>query len=294
MATTTRSFIGVRRKLHADVLPMPDEKSAGEMTIRSSEIYDFEKSAFGSARVLLGAEDAAEITDTITVVAEVSFDGGNTWVEAAEYSDLANGSGTITEVKEIDLAPRLRLRAEFDGTAELAEGHGIKVHVETVEYEPVFSRDFHGEVLVVDETLAADAEETSDVIELTGTHEKAMVVATADDVSDITDADVMVQYSYDGVFWWDGLDSAVDIDNGFVVAEVDGTPGRYARLVLSTAADTGEVTDAAGLALHLVEFYMGETPFEQDPFDGRYPADTLRALAARYSPDSDRYSPDAR
>ena len=123
-----------RRALFTDIVPFPASKSAGELTILGDELKLFNASNPGSARVQLVADDKSKITNTLSMNLQVSYDEGESWVTAGTYSELANGSGKVSVLKEdLEFAPEIRVNANFTSSGALAEGHGCKVHAELQE-----------------------------------------------------------------------------------------------------------------------------------------------------------------
>lgn len=237
------TYVSPRRKLNSNVVAFPATKSAGALTISSDEIYDFEQTAYGAAVIQLVAADASKITDTLTVAPFVSFDKGVTWKQAANYADLANGVGTISVIKSLNYAPRIKVEAVFDGTGALAAGHGCNVYVQTNEYESNYERAFYGDVTAVPATQVAGANTyygvSKELPATVGTSQLTALVQVAD-LSKVTDNfTYQMQSSYDGVYWWDLWSTAkTDIANGagilYVEHDMDSGAviGNYARINL--------------------------------------------------------------
>ena len=257
-------FTSPRRKLNEDVVAFPATKAAGAATISSSEIYDFETTAWGPAHIHLMAENDSDIVDTLSVDCFVSFDQGTSWVQVASYADLANGSGDpISVIQTLDFVPRLRVDAVFDGTGELTAGHGTTIDVDMREYEPAWARTFYGAVDTLPATLTAGAAGVAEgtATELPANTDKLVAIVTAEDASKITDNFTwMLQCSNDGVFWWDMFSSAktgFDNGTGFIFEgdsmSATAVVGKYARVSFTYDA-TGALAADHGGAAHIIAF----------------------------------------
>lgn len=252
-----------RRNLNEDVVAFPASKTAGAATLSSSAIYDFEQTAFGAANIHLMAADDADITDTLTIQPFVSFDEGTTWIQAAAYSDLANGAGVvISEIKSLNYVPRLRVDAVFDGTGALVAGHGVAVDVDMREYEPAWARKFFANVDTVPATQTVGANtHTGTTTALPANTNKLAVITQVGDTSKITDNyTYMLECSNDGTYWWDMWATAkTDIANGtgIVYSENDmdsgAVVGSYARVNV-IGDGTSVLTADHGIALHILAF----------------------------------------
>lgn len=260
-------FTRNRFNLNPNVIEFPATKTAGALTITGDVVKAYEGGATGDMQVLVGAEDRSEITNGLVVRPYVSLDEGETWLAAPGYTELANGSGAVTALKTLAMVPRLRVDAVFDATGALAAGHGCKVHVEAREYKPWLVRK---NLWQVDDNIPATkaagsaATYTGTTVELPEYTSELVVYVTAEDLSTITDGagtgiTYQIQTSYEGVQWWDLLDSAGDIANGtgtlFAVNQVTTKViGRYMRVVVSAAADAELAADHGikvfGLALY--------------------------------------------
>lgn len=256
-------FTSPRRNLNEDVVAFPASKTAGAATLSSSELYDFENTAFGAVNIHLMAADDADITDTLTIQPFVSFDEGTTWIQAGAYSDLANGAaGAISAMKSLTYVPRLRVDAVFDGTGALVAGHGATIDVDMREYEPAWARTFTADVDTLPATQLAGANVyNGTTITLEANTDKLAVIVKADDLSKVTDnITYMLQCSNDGTYWWDMWSSAkTDFANGtgILYSENDmdagAVVGAYAR-VNFTSDGTGALAADHGGAAHLLGF----------------------------------------
>lgn len=267
-------FTSPRKKVHQDVIPFPETKSAGASTLNSNELYDFEGSAYGPVNLHLTADDDSNITDNLDVKLQVSWDGGSTWIDAVEYTgDLANGAGNpISSFKNsaLDYAPRVRVQGVFDATGALASGHGAEVHAEMTEHEPTLTRNITMDVDDLGDTLGTGTTVNGSTVELQNSSndslasavDKLVVIVKADDLSTVTDnITYMLQCSYDGNHWWDMWSSAqTDVANGtgffYAEHEMDSgmVVGNYARVNFTTDG-TGALASGHGIAAHLLELY---------------------------------------
>lgn len=255
-----------RRKLYTDVIPFPDSKSAGAATISSDELYPFEGSAPGELDLHLVAEDDADITDTLSVNLNVSYDGGSSWLEAVSYSDLANGSGdAISVLKSAALAyaPRVRLDGVFDSSGALVAGHGAAVHANFFEGEDLYRHEIDADVLTID-TMGTSETVNSDAIEVDNSVaeaiRKVIVISYVGDKSKVTDnVTWKLQSSYDGSNWWD-VSSAdeTDIANGTGTSFTEVTEsddlGDCLRITVSTDG-TGEIAEDNGIQFNVISLF---------------------------------------
>lgn len=254
-----------RRKLYQDVIPFPDTKSAGEATISSDELYPFEGSAPGELDLQLVAADDSQITDTLTVDLNVSYDGGSNWLAAASYSDLANGGGSaISALKSgaLAYAPRVRLDGVFDGSGALGSGHGAAVHADFKEGADLYRHEVDADVISIS-TLGTGSSETGSAVQVNNSVydsvSKVIVVVYVGDTSTITDNVTWdLESSYDGTYWWSVLADQSDIANGTgsSFAEVSATDdlGDYFRIIVNTDG-SGEIAADHGIQFNLISLF---------------------------------------
>jgi hypothetical protein len=254
-----------RRKLYTDVIPFPDTKSAGEATIQSDELYPFEGSAPGELNLQLTADDDSNITDTLTVDLNVSYDGGDSWLDVASYSDLANGTGdpiSAFKSEALSYAPRVRLDGVFDGSGALASGHGIEVNADFHEGANLYRHEVDADVISVS-TLGNSSSETGSAVQVNNSLydsvSKILVVVYVGDTSKITDNVTWdLESSYDGSHWWTVLADQSDIANGtgssFAETSATDDLGDYFRIVVSTDG-TGEIAADHGIQFNLISLF---------------------------------------
>ena len=269
------SFVGQRSVIYTgtDVVTFPATKAAAAATVTGEVLYPFEKTGWGTANVVLSTADRSDITDTMTIKSYVSFDEGTTWDQVGNYTDLASGdTEALVAGKTIPFAPRLRFDIVFDGSAELAAGHGCNVAVEFVELEPHRARtEFIENIASVVDGLGTNGDSVvgdsaaiivaSSALEV-DTPRFINFMATADDLSkfDAVPKSVKYQYSIDGTNWVHGdslgstyspqtTGSGVFTSKLYTIDSKTKTVSKYARFVLGgDSADTGlELTAGHGL-----------------------------------------------
>jgi len=248
-------FPSPRRALYKDVIAFPATKSAGAATLSSNVLRDFETTAFGAVNFQLVAADLSQVTDTLTIEPFVSFDEGTTWIQAGAYSDIANGSGTLSALKSLKYVPRLRVDGVFDGSGALAAGHGASVHVEMREVDPEYARRFDADVVTVPTTVADGVTTNGTSVEVPANTGRVAAIVSADPAQ-LTDVSVMLQSSFDGVYWWDLLSSATDI-SAVMYSEIDmdqNMVGTYVRANVITAATTGAISTGHNMSVNLLSF----------------------------------------
>lgn len=167
-------FFNPRNVFYSDVITFPSTKSAGALTLYSDE-YTLNSAL--KSHVVLFADDVSKITDSITVYAKGSFDGGTSWMTLGTYTDLAAGSGVVTVRKEIPYAPLVKVEVVFSSSGALASGHGIGIDLVMEEDVKQLSKDFFHNVLTLpagsiesgyfDVTLTPGSKETA-VFSVTG------------------------------------------------------------------------------------------------------------------------------
>lgn len=167
-------FFNPRNVFYSDVITFPSTKSAGALTLYSDE---YALNSALKSHVVLFADDVSKITDSITVYAKGSFDGGTNWMTLGTYTDLAAGSGALTARKEIPYAPLVKVEVVFNASGALASGHGIGIDLVMEEDVKQLSKDFFHNVLTLpagsiesayfDVTLTAGSKETA-VFSVTG------------------------------------------------------------------------------------------------------------------------------
>lgn len=250
-----------RSKIYTDVVTFPTTKTAAALTLSSEEMFPFEDAAWGIARVIVRATDASKIGDTIAISAYVSFDEGDTWIKAGDYTAMANGSGAIASKQtDIPWAPRLRVDAVFDAAATLASGHGCAIDVEFQEMESGSTRVFGDSIVNVGATKTAGDSglawyKNGDTITI-NSPQKLKVLAVATDKSKVTDTlTFTIQSSLDASVWWSqsALGTA-KIANGtgvvFLEEEETTNLSKYARLRV-----TGDTASALATG-HGIKYYM--------------------------------------
>ncbi len=159
-----------RKKHFFDIVPFPASKSAGASTIVGDRIAPFEYNP-GILDFQLIAADKSKITNTLAVNLEISYDGGETWTKVGSYSELANGSGQASTLKNsvVSFAPMVRFDAEFNASGALASGHGCKVYARISEGTDFLSFQVFQDALDMPDTIATaqiDAVEASVEFEL--------------------------------------------------------------------------------------------------------------------------------
>jgi len=178
-----------RKIMYSNVITFPSSKSAGSLTLVSEE---FLLTTIDKSSIILYADDASKITNSLTIYVKGSFDEGITWMTLGSFTDLTNGSGVITAKKDISYAPLLKVEATFNATGALASGHGIGIDVVMEEDSLQLSRKFFYDVL----TVPAGATESGyfDVTIDTGSKETASFTVTGapSTPGNITVADVTI------------------------------------------------------------------------------------------------------
>lgn len=251
-----------RSKIYTDPIETPTAITDG-YDVTSSEYYPFENSAFGAAKLHSYAADTDKITDTLTATLSVSFDEGTTWEPAISVTELANGTGAVSVYDSISYAPRVRLNFAESGSGAAAEGHGIGFNLQLDE-NLVMGGKFKLENTAT--TLyftASNGPAYSDVLSVTHVPEKVGVIATADDLSEVTDGTGGLAYvlesSMDGTNYWTVTGTPkTDIATGTGTLYTEFTEsdklGLYFRVKLydTHAADDAALTEDAGVKFYLV------------------------------------------
>lgn len=243
-----------RNQFYSDAVPFPATKSASAVTIYGDELNPFGENP-GALDLQLVAGDTSKITDNMTVGLEVSYDEGDSWVEVNEYSDLANGTGSTSVLKNdvLEFAPMVRLSGVFDGSAELAADHGCSVKAMFKENENFYkSKIFTGsDVITVPETSAS---ETTNGETLSVENAQKVYVVSSGVTAKMTNVTFNLQSSFDGESWWDVGSSAKDISAlSFNEEEFSDKLGTYFRVELITGA-TGLEEDH-GLSFNVIALY---------------------------------------
>jgi hypothetical protein len=252
-----------RIKIYKDVINFPTVKTAGAATIESNQIYDFE-STLCSLNLFLRASLADKITDTLTIKLYVSYDGGTTWLLVTSYSDLAAGGAVpIISIKNdiISYAPRIKLVADFDGTAELASGHGCAVDARLIENLPDSQNIIFKQIAPATMGNNETVNGTTFYAHTGYPNIRAIRVASyCADKTKVTDnLTWKVQSSYDGIIWFDATTAQTDILNGsgssFTEANsITDKLGKYARIVYMTDG-TGEIAADHGIQHNIILYY---------------------------------------
>lgn len=251
-----------RTEVYENVITFPATKGAGVATITGDVKYPFEQTAFGPIDILLRADLADKITDTLTINLYVSYDEGTTWLLAASYSDLANGGAvpiSVIKADAIRVAPRVRLDAIFDGTGALAADHGCGVDLKISETEGVIRREIFTRNAI--DQLSNLTNYTS-AMYIANTYNilKSLVVSSyCADKSKVTDnVTWKVQSSYDGTNWFDATTAQTDILNGvgtsFTEVPVTTKLGKYIRIAVITDG-TGVLAADHGVQFNVVALY---------------------------------------
>jgi len=221
-----------RRKLFQDIVPFPASKSAGELTISGDELYSFEKNP-GAIRAQLISSDASKITDTLSIDLMISYDEGETWLNAGSFSELANGVGGVSVLKDNlpSFAPRVRFDAKFNAAGALAAEHGCKVYAELKE------GDFNKYVVAQDVVAMPASVDTADVpaTKAETTFSLPGTIAAGDSVV-VTDGTTTETYDF-----YDNIGE--DYAGGNTLVDVQGVSPDFASLLV-TAINTGALVDA--------------------------------------------------
>jgi hypothetical protein len=251
-----------RSKVYADPIETPTAITDG-YDVTSSEYYPFENSAFGAAKLHSYAADLSKITDTLTATLSVSFDEGTTWEPAVSVSELANGAGAVSVFDSISYAPRVKLNFAESGSGAAAEGHGIGFNLQMDENFVMGGKFKLENTATTLYFTATNGPAYSDVLSVTHVPEKVGVIATADDLSEVTDGTGGLAYvlesSMDGTNYWTVTSAAkTDIANGSGTLYTEFTEtsdlGLYFRVRLydTNVADDAALTEAAGVKFYLV------------------------------------------
>lgn len=252
-----------RSKIYEDVITVPATIAAAAATWTSDEIYPFEQTGYGAAKVSISVADASKVTGAFDVKAYVSFDEGTTWELASTNSAvIANGTGAAADVLTITYAPRLKVELVNGGTDELAAAHGTRIHVQMEE-----SLFMSGErEISTSDTVFFEADGGpgySSVITCDNIPYQVTMIATADDLSEVTDGTgglaYVLQSSMDGINYWTITGTPkTDIANGsgtlFSATTETTKLGKYFRVMLydTNAAVDAALTEAAGVNFTLI------------------------------------------
>jgi len=242
-----------RKLTYMDVIPFPASKSAGALTINSDVMYDFTSNP-GAVSAQLVASDTSKITDSLAVNLQVSYDGLK-YYTVAEYSDLANGTGALSVLKEsaVSFAPYIKLQGVFDSSGALAADHGCQVNVEIKEDENFYHFDIANDLATPFISLADSAEIFGDTVDFSDKTIYKVIGVVSGDSSKYTLVSIMLQSSYNGLTWWDVLDSAVDIsDLNFKEVSATTKLGNYFRLKGITGETTGAIAEGHGTEVKII------------------------------------------
>ncbi|HUS48907.1 MAG TPA: hypothetical protein VMZ91_01975 [Candidatus Paceibacterota bacterium] len=251
-----------RIKILTDVITFPVSKTAAALQIESDEIYNFENSGFGDLDIFLRADLADKIVNTLTIKLYVSYDKGTTWTWVADYADLANGAAVpISAIKNAVLAyaPRIKLIANFDGSATLTATHGCGVDLRIKESDVDYRRDITVQAAPATQAINLTTYGTAIYIDEAYSDVRKIVVAsTLIDNSKVTNnVTWKVQSSYDGTNWFDATGAQADIlaaAASFAEVEVTTKLGKYIRLAYITDG-TGELAAGHGIYHVIIAMY---------------------------------------
>ena len=199
-----------RSAFYNDVVPFPATKSAGAMTLYGDVLKPFEANP-GPLDLHLVAEDDSQITDLMTMKLEVSYDGGENWIEVDEYSELENGSGdpvSVLKDEVLEFAPMVRVNAVFNTDGELAEGHGCSVKAFLKEDEDFQRSQVFTDVVDLPAELA-DTNKEGESFNVANAQK--VIVVSSGDTDNMTNITFNLQSSFDGENWWNVGNSAKDI-----------------------------------------------------------------------------------
>ena len=247
--------VKARKQIFNNVIDFPVKDAAGEIVLTSKEMAPFEGTSPGSLNYHVFAADDSKITDNVTLSFQVSYDGGETWVEAEEVTDLANGSGDPVSVYKADSlvsAPRARVVATFDTTSRLTADAGVGVSVEMEETEELYRAYVVTNAVTLPETLANDSVVGASFSTQGNVVDKLIVSHNAD-ATKMTNITWKLQSSFDGENWWDATDAANISTLNFKETSVEDKLGDYFRVVVIAGA-TG-LEEGHGLTFNAIAFY---------------------------------------
>ena len=236
------TVIPARRAYYDDVVAFPEGDNL-TATVRSDEVKSFETTAYGPVTVFLQGGG-----DTPNAHFMVSFDEGESWYEADE-ENFSDGFQTFEDV--VKLAPRFRVDVDLNGQ-NISDADDWKVSVLTEELNPTVGRRTKTEEVGA---LASD-ESTYFVMDLGEATPQEFHAVVTNDNSEVTDATILLETSFDGENWWNLSDGTTDVDADVVTISNDDTNlfGKYVRVTVAAAADTGSVGEDAHLKVNAVAF----------------------------------------
>lgn len=246
--------VKARKQIFENVLEFPVKSAAGEIEMVSKEFAPFEHTTPGPINYHVYASDDSAITDTVTLKLQVSYDKGNTWVNAEEISDLANGSGDSVSVYKagaLKAAPRTRLVAVLNSSSRIAEEAMPGVTIEVEEQEDLERSEVFNNVVGFD---ASEANKTidGDVFTVDGDIQE-IVVSHSGNSAKMTNVTWILQSSFDTENWWNVTSSANISSSNFSETSISSKLGKYFRVVTTLGA-TGLQT-GHNLVFNVVCFY---------------------------------------
>lgn len=248
-------FYNPRNLLYSDVVALPATKEAGAITYISDVIS---LPTMYKAALVLMAADLSKVTNNVVVTVKGSFDGGTNWVNLGVYTDVANGSGTLSVKKEVFYAPVMKVEVAFDATGALTSGHGVELDLALVEDAEQTVKAPVADVVTVPATVGAAT--TTNGTAFSASDElpfmKKLYIVSTLDSSKATLVTQTVEGSLDGSHWYSVTISDSNItDANINFAETSTFVGKYARVNVVTGADTGALTSGHGVKVNVVACY---------------------------------------
>lgn len=242
-------FYSPRKIFMEDVIAVPAEATTSSAVISSDVLKPFEESSFGQATLFIKGDNTKMSIADAFVSAMVSYDEGETWVEAATVT-VAEAAFVFTVQSVAGLVPRLKLSLDLSGMT-LAEDHGLQVDVLFEERADNGSVTLYPDAVDVPTTVADDVTTAGSTLSVGEYTDEVFVVVTSDS-SKLTDTTLLLQSSWDGMNWWD-LGTATDISAADFVefSEANDVVGTYVRANVITALTTGAITADHGIAVNL-------------------------------------------
>jgi hypothetical protein len=249
-------FFNARSLLYSDVISLPATKSAGALTY-SSDVLSLP--TLYKAELVIMAADLSKVTDTVSILAKGSWDGGTTWVTLGTYTDVAAGSGALSVRKEIMYAPKMKFEAVFDVTGALTAGHGVAFDVALMDdSDQSMKKNFAAaDVITMPATMGAGETVTGKTLYISGEYPfvKKLYLTSVLDSSKATGLTQAVEGSLDGTNWYSVTISDTNITDADVnVAESSTFIGKYFRVNAVTAGG-GSLTADHALSINVVALY---------------------------------------
>ena len=250
-----------RRRFFEDVIPVPAEATESTAVISSDELYPFEQTAFGEATVFVKGDNSKMSEANASLTAKVSFDEGETWIDA-ETVTIDNSSFSFTVEKVEDYVPRLKLELDMNGMS-LDEDHGLSVDVLFQEAEDNYRGHFERDVLEVpSEVENPDSDEVLEgkAVEMPTFPSKAMAIFTADASKLTADLNARLQSSFDGENWWDLGSEATQVagsDYELIESGDSDIIGKYVRFNLTVDSTAGVIAEDHEINVDLIAFDRG-------------------------------------